>query len=307
MRKFLTTTALVAMTALPVYAESHQQTESVDLAGISIQQGDFTVADMVGTPVFIDPAGEVSETETGLDVPDSWVEIGQIDDVYLSADRQVATVLIAPGAALSGDQSQIGIDPGQLTFRRAGGDGTPVALYLGDMTSLETAEPFDREGAEAEGQVSASDSEMAAKGAAEPEAMSREETETVEEVAEPNEAAEMAGSAEPDTDPDTVAAPLGTNGPALDTGPLTAEKLDGMRVIGSDGDHVGEISQIILSEDGMVERVIVDVGGFLGIGEKPVALPFEDIELVEGDILDLREVRVRYTEEELEGMERWTE
>jgi sporulation protein YlmC with PRC-barrel domain len=86
---------------------------------------------------------------------------------------------------------------------------------------------------------------------------------------------------------------------------LTAEELDGMPVIGSDGDRLGEVSDIVLSDSGDIESVIIDVGGFLGLGEKPVAIPFSELTLQEGEGLADQTVKINRTEEELEQMERW--
>lgn len=60
---------------------------------------------------------------------------------------------------------------------------------------------------------------------------------------------------------------------------LTAEDLQGVALYDSADEHVGEISDIVVTDDGQVEHVIVDVGGFLGLGEKPVAVDFDDITL----------------------------
>jgi sporulation protein YlmC with PRC-barrel domain len=40
---------------------------------------------------------------------------------------------------------------------------------------------------------------------------------------------------------------------------------------------IGEISDVLLGRDGKVEAFIVSVGGFLGLGEKDVAVPFAAI------------------------------
>ncbi len=37
---------------------------------------------------------------------------------------------------------------------------------------------------------------------------------------------------------------------------------------------IGEIKDVLLSQDGKVNALIVGVGGFLGMGEKDVAVPF---------------------------------
>jgi len=46
---------------------------------------------------------------------------------------------------------------------------------------------------------------------------------------------------------------------------------------------IGEISDVLVNKDGKVEAFIVAVGGFLGIGEKDVAVPFDAIHATERD------------------------
>ncbi|KMO11208.1 PRC-barrel domain-containing protein [Methylobacterium platani] len=57
-------------------------------------------------------------------------------------------------------------------------------------------------------------------------------------------------------------------------GSLRASKLVGVKVIGMDHVRVGEIEDVLLTEDGRVRAVVIGVGGFLGIGQKSVAVPF---------------------------------
>jgi PRC-barrel domain len=40
---------------------------------------------------------------------------------------------------------------------------------------------------------------------------------------------------------------------------------------------VGDISDLVVASDGTVDAVVIGVGGFLGIGEKDVAVPFDSI------------------------------
>ena len=40
---------------------------------------------------------------------------------------------------------------------------------------------------------------------------------------------------------------------------------------------IGEITDVLVGKDGKVEAFIISVGGFLGIGEKDVAVPFSAI------------------------------
>ena len=56
---------------------------------------------------------------------------------------------------------------------------------------------------------------------------------------------------------------------------MKAEELVGTTVYGANDENVGGIGDIALTQDGKVDAVIIDVGGFLGVGEKPVAVGFD--------------------------------
>ena len=63
---------------------------------------------------------------------------------------------------------------------------------------------------------------------------------------------------------------------------------------------IGEVTDLIVTEDGRVEAIMVGVGGFLGIGEKLVALAWDSIKLTDQD--GYRMILVAATREQLEGM-----
>jgi PRC-barrel domain len=56
--------------------------------------------------------------------------------------------------------------------------------------------------------------------------------------------------------------------------------LRGTRVYGSNNESIGDISDLLLDRQGRVVAAIIGVGGFLGIGQKDVAVPFEALEIV---------------------------
>jgi len=83
---------------------------------------------------------------------------------------------------------------------------------------------------------------------------------------------------------------------------MTTENLTGARVYDTNDKWVGEISELLINDQGEITDAIVDIGGFLGIGEKPVALQLSDLKILQQQ--DSGEVRI-YTamaEEELEAM-----
>jgi len=70
----------------------------------------------------------------------------------------------------------------------------------------------------------------------------------------------------------------------VDAGSLSADNIIGTTVYGQNDENVGEISDVVLSQDGKVEAVIVDVGGFLGVGEKSVAVSMDNLAfMADGD------------------------
>jgi len=57
-----------------------------------------------------------------------------------------------------------------------------------------------------------------------------------------------------------------------------ASKLIGVNVYGSDNERIGDVNEVLVDRQGNADAVVVGVGGFLGIGEKNVALPFNAFE-----------------------------
>lgn len=83
-------------------------------------------------------------------------------------------------------------------------------------------------------------------------------------------------------------------------GEWRASKLIGASVIGPDNKSIGDINEIIINKLGDVEAVVIGVGGFLGIGEKNVAVPLEALDvqrkMANGEI---EKITVAYSKQEL--------
>ncbi len=82
---------------------------------------------------------------------------------------------------------------------------------------------------------------------------------------------------------------------------LKADDLEGESVYGANDESVGEIDELILSKDGKIEKVVINVGGFLGIGEKPVAVTFDELTILRNEGGDDVRVYIDATKEGLEG------
>lgn len=57
-----------------------------------------------------------------------------------------------------------------------------------------------------------------------------------------------------------------------------ADKMVGLNIYGPKNDKVGDVQEILLNKEGRAEAIVIGVGGFLGIGQKSVAVPFNAVE-----------------------------
>ena len=60
-----------------------------------------------------------------------------------------------------------------------------------------------------------------------------------------------------------------------------ASKLKGLNVYNNDNEKIGDISELIMDKSGKIDAVVIGVGGFLGIGQHDVAVPFAQIKFVD--------------------------
>lgn len=56
-------------------------------------------------------------------------------------------------------------------------------------------------------------------------------------------------------------------------------KIVGSKVYNETNENIGSVEDIVLRADGAMDEVVLSVGGFLGIGEKFVSVPFSDLKV----------------------------
>ena len=85
-------------------------------------------------------------------------------------------------------------------------------------------------------------------------------------------------------------------------GEISLEEVLGSSVVNSAGEEVAEIEDIVLGQD-QKYYAILSVGGFLGIGDKKVAIPLDQLQLGEDQVY----LMSAQTEEQLEEMPEYEE
>jgi sporulation protein YlmC with PRC-barrel domain len=88
--------------------------------------------------------------------------------------------------------------------------------------------------------------------------------------------------------PSTTMAPSATSTPPSSTastnssytGNWRASKVVGLSVYNEGNESLGTINDLLTDKSGKIVAVVVGVGGFLGVGERYVAIPFEKVKFV---------------------------
>ena len=89
-----------------------------------------------------------------------------------------------------------------------------------------------------------------------------------------------------------------SKGRSLETSKIHVDDLIGRDVVNLRGNGVAEVGDVVMNRDGKALFAVLDVGGFLGMGEKQVAVPFDQLRRTDENVLLLSEK----TEAELKSM-----
>jgi sporulation protein YlmC with PRC-barrel domain len=83
-----------------------------------------------------------------------------------------------------------------------------------------------------------------------------------------------------------------------------ASEVIGTEVRNLAGEEIGDVNEIILGNDGKVRAVIIGVGGFLGMGERDVAVAFNSLKIARDSDND-EVITVDATKEALTSAPQW--
>lgn len=83
---------------------------------------------------------------------------------------------------------------------------------------------------------------------------------------------------------------------------LTVDQLRSAAVYDIDNERVADIEDVVLGTGDTVEAVLIDIGGFLGIGARTVAISMDQLEIQGSEDADDLRVYLALTEEQLEAL-----
>ncbi|QOZ07809.1 PRC-barrel domain-containing protein [Bradyrhizobium sp. CCBAU 51765] len=64
------------------------------------------------------------------------------------------------------------------------------------------------------------------------------------------------------------------------TGQWRTSKMDGLKVYNEANENIGTINDLLMDKSGAIKIAVIGVGGFLGVGEHLVAVPYEKLKFV---------------------------
>ncbi|WP_373089810.1 PRC-barrel domain-containing protein [Sneathiella sp.] len=291
MRNVIKATALAVLLgsvsmAATSYAASDQKVNS---ATSQVENGAMDMSKLIGMDVYATESDEwdawTEKTSVENGVVKKWDDIGEVSDVVLNADGSIDAVLVDVGGFLGLGEKTVALKKDQ--FKRVWETNNKDEYFIvvkGTKKSLKSM---------AEAPDSVKDMGMKASGNMKP-------TKTAATGTAIN-TTKKAGS-QLDNDSVRLNRPMIETEGYMQAKPeeLTADKLQGLDVTGSNDEEVGEISDIVLTDDGKVDKLIIDVGGFLGMGEHPIAVGLDEVNIMREKDGDDFKVYIDATKENLE-------
>ncbi|GAB2722515.1 PRC-barrel domain-containing protein [Halomonas garicola] len=84
---------------------------------------------------------------------------------------------------------------------------------------------------------------------------------------------------------------------------IRSDQLVGSNIVNASDDKIGSISDLIMDQEGQVVGIVVGVGGFLGMGEKQVALSWDAVEIAPAEDDASYQVKTSIDKEDLDNAE----
>lgn len=249
-------------------------------AGYIAGEGDALVSELMGAPVF-STMGEDAE------------QIGTVNDLVISVDGEIHAVVIGVGGFLGIGEKNVAVDFQELEYGIAF-DNTERWVLPTTAEALTAAPDFIWE------DDLGTDPAMApADPAMDPAAPADPAVAPADPAMAPADPAMDADQTSVNTLPREGYAPVEVEA-------LTAENLTGAIVVGPEGEDIAAVGDILLTADGQVDAMLIDFGGFLGIGEKRVAVGLDNLEFAANENGDLV-IYSDFTREQLEAQPEYDE
>lgn len=275
-RTLLTTTALAAMLTTGAFAADTMKSSDTKTSGVGVSvfatTPDQTPMDSLNGYFSASHGQILATTLIGQTLYNGTGEnaenIGDVNDVVIGPDGMAEAVVVGVGGFLGMGEKDVAVDFDRIGWVER--DGEKWLTIAATQKELEAAPAFDRS-------VIVGESTM--------DTMSEQGKKLLNDMTASDEHKDQI---------------------VVDASTISAEELIGTAVYGANEKDLGEVNDVIVSGEGKVEAYIIDVGGFLGIGEKPVAMNATKLNIMKDDAGDLH-IYTNFTQEQLEAYPAYSE
>lgn len=242
-------------------ATAKSNTRSSGNMFVSAKPDDMLASNLVGKPVY---NGKSKDAKS----------IGTISAILMSPKGNADAIIVGVGGILGMGEKQVALNPANIDWTQEDGDIRVMTTLTKD--DLKSAPAFDRSSlmsANTSGRNEMDQNKqsvMTKEDKSSSSAMTTDRKNPSDKTKTAQNDNKSLGTGKMDKSITTSALPDGLN--PVDRSTLSAEQLLGANVYGARNQEIGEIGDVLITQHNTVKAYVVDVGGFLGIGEKPVAL-----------------------------------
>ena len=259
LKTLLTTTAVVAMLAAGVAnaqdaapapaadatatAAATTPAASILASGYAVTDKDNLATEIIGHQVYSSAAADAEH-------------IGDVNNLVVGTNGEIAAVIIGVGGFLGIGEKNVAVKYSELEWVTAE-DNTERFVLPTTKEALEAAPDFKTTDADAP--VDAANPPPADNA-----------------IAPADNTMAPAADAMASTDAKATATPIDRT--TLKDATITAKDVIGTDAYGPNDEHLGKVGDVVLGADGSsVDALVIDFGGFLGLGTKPVAVGVENL------------------------------
>lgn len=293
-RNLLATTAIAAFLTTGAYAQeattpapAAPEAPAAESAAPDVIKADGNLAtNIIGETVY-NGVGDDAEN------------IGNVSDIIIGPEGNIESVVIGVGGFLGIGQKNVALDYSDVDWAERDGDRWIVIPTTKE--ALQAQPEFDRRAYDPAPTAAAGDPAAPAT-----DTTADAPAATPAPVAPAEDSAATEAPATQGADDTQTAAIDRSTLTEIPSGEVRSDDLVGTTVYGADDANVGKIGDVVLSSDGQVDSIIMDVGGFLGIGAKEVAVGMDNLAFMQ-DTDGNKYLYTQFTKEQLEAQPAYDE
>jgi len=295
MKNFLASTALALVLASgTAYAANNQ-----GIGSYQTQQGDVRASEFIGHRIYSTQQDMSSTDMVKAGAEKDWDDIGEINEVILGRDGAVKAVVLGVGGFLGIGEKNVAVPMSDVKFVRNGDGADDYYLVVNATKEALNAAPsykLNNGVMNANNNANKNGTQTDANGGLATTTDTNTATATDNNTTTTGTNGDANTAAATTTDTQTTASTNNDNAnntmlmrPDInregyvnaESADLTADRLEGATVYGPNDENVGTINRIVLDDNGKgIKFVVLDVGGFLGLGERQIAVKMDQLNIV---------------------------